>query len=96
MWERPKDGVNLKPVGSEVKIEVAVDERAQLRMMIPVCAPLVGYDIGYEQEAIVEAKGRSQGCIDNIVYEACPDSIDKSSVDLSEWLPWKEAGGGDG
>lgn len=59
MWEGPKEGVNLESVGGEVDIEVAMDERAQLRMMIPVCAPLVRYWIGYEQEAIMEAKSGS-------------------------------------
>lgn len=64
-------------------------------MVVPICAPLIGCGIGYEEEAIIKANCRSQGCIDNVVYETCPDSINEPNVDLSEWLPREKACSGD-
>lgn len=64
-------------------------------MMVPICAPLIGCSIGYEEEAIIEANSRIQGCSNKVVYETCPDSINEVSVNLSERLPWEEAGGGE-
>lgn len=64
-------------------------------MMVPIRTPLIGCIIVCEKEAIIEANSRSQGCSNDIVNEMCPNSINKPSVDLSERLPWEEAGSGD-